>query len=292
MVTVNVPSTAVLNDVASQTQLDLHIGRDRMGRSFVRRQYAAYPFRLSRALQLDPRDTSRVYLYIMNSSPGLLADDSFQIGVQLDDQTSLYLTDQSATKVHTMPIDRVGRIRYDFHVGAGANLEFVPEPIILYQDAHLEQTVQVTLDPTGRLFLSEIIVPGRLARGEFYQFRHCLSRLQVSNPDGSLVFADAMRLPRQCDRLTGHPLFAALPMLASVVIVLPDVDLQPLSQALTAFAKPFPKLMLATSRLPNCNGLLVRAMAESTATLKAAIYNALNTTRHLSGQPALPEIPK
>ncbi|WP_181357325.1 urease accessory protein UreD [Stenomitos frigidus] len=283
---------AVLNGTAQQPQLDLHIGRDRAGQSFVRRQYATYPFRLSRALRLDPMDTSRTYLYMMNSSPGLLADDVLELRVRLDDQTSLYLTDQSATKVHTMPADRVGRLSYNLHIGAGATLEFVPEPLLLYRDANLEQTVTVTLDPTGRLFLGEIIVPGRLARGECYQFRHCLSRLQVSTPDGSLVFADAMQLSGHGDRVTVHPLFAPLPILASVIIVLPGIDLQPLQQTLAAFAKTIPKLMLASSRLPNCNGLLVRAMAENVSTVKLAVHCALNSMRRVSDQPPLPEIPK
>jgi len=34
--------------------------------------------------------------------------------------------------------------------------------LILYTDATLEQITQVRLHPTGRLFLSEIILPGRL----------------------------------------------------------------------------------------------------------------------------------
>lgn len=292
MVAVNVPPMAVLNGETQPMQLDLHIGRDRVGQSFVRRQYATHPFRLSRALQLDPIDRSRAYLYIMNASPGLLADDTLQLRVRLDDQTSLYLTDQSATKVHTMPVDRVARISYDLHVGARANLEFAPEPLILYENAHLEQTVQVTLDPTGRLFLSEIIIPGRLARGECYQFRHYLSRLQVSTPDGTLMFADAMRLSGQGDRRAVHPLFAPLPLLASLIVVFPNIDLQPLRQDLAAFAKTIPKLMLASSRLPNCNGLLVRAMAESVSSVKVAVHHVLNSVRRMSDQPNLPEIPK
>jgi urease accessory protein len=164
--------------------------------------------------------------------------------------------------------------------------------LLLYRNANLEQTVQVTLEPTGRLFLSEIMVPGRLARGECYQFRHCLSRLQVSTPDGKLVFADAMRLSGQGDRVAIHPLFAPLPILASMIVVLPDIDLQPLCQALADFAKPIPQLRLASSRLPNCNGLLVRAMAESVSTLKATVHHALNMMRCVSNQPPLPEIPK
>lgn len=290
---VNIPPKAVSDGVAQQKQLDLQIGRNRAGRSFVRHQYATYPFRLSRALQLDPLDASRTYLYLMNASPGLLAGDTLQLQVWLDDQTSLYLTDQSATKVHTMPVDRAAHTSYTLHVGAGANLELVPEPLILYEDANLEQTMQVTLDPTGRLFLSEMVVPGRLARGECYQFRHYCSRLEVTTPAGVLVVADAMRLAGRANGFARQALFAPLPILANLIVVVPNLDLQQLSQALEDIAKArSPQLRLASSPLPNCHGLLVRAMADSVETMKATIRHVLNSTRRLSGQSALPEIPK
>jgi len=138
------PPITKLDLPVSPQQLTLEIGLDQFGRSFVYRQYATYPFRLSRPLRLDPTDANRAYLYIMNSSPGLLAGDRFQIGAKLRDRTSLYLTDQSASKVHLMPLGQVARIRYDFEIGAGASLEFVPEPLILYRDANLEQTIQPT----------------------------------------------------------------------------------------------------------------------------------------------------
>ncbi|MBD1871651.1 urease accessory protein UreD [Oculatella sp. FACHB-28] len=278
-------------DQSSQKHLSLQIGLDQFNQSFVYRQYATYPFRLSRSLRLDPTDTHRAYLYIMNSSPGLLAGDQFQISVRLGDRTSLYLTDQSATKVHQMPVAQFARLHYDVEVGTDASLEFLPEPIILYRDASLEQTMRVTLAPTGSLFLSEIIVPGRLARGECFQFQRYFNRLQVYTPAGALVFTDAMQLKGQ-DRCGAYgSIFAPQPILANLILVMPGVDLQSLALDLEQFAQK-QAFTAASSALPNCNGLLVRAMASNVPVLKAYISHALTQIRHLSSQPALPEIPK
>jgi urease accessory protein len=270
----------------------VQIGRDRLGQSFVHRQFATYPFRLSRDLRLGSTDTNQTYLYLMNAAPGLLAGDDWWISVQLNEGTSLYLTDQSATKVHRMAIDERARTVYDVSVGKNATLEFVPEPLILYGDAALEQTTTVKLHSTSQLFLSEMIVPGRLARGETYQFQQCLSRLQVYNHAGDLLFADTQRLLGKRNPFQNDKLFATFPVLATVIVVLPMVDLSSLMSTLESIGQTKPSIVVASSQLPNCNGLLIRAMAETTSSLKNYIRDSLNCVRQLTGQPVLPEIPK
>jgi urease accessory protein len=286
------PSLVAL-DRASPNQLTVQIGLDQNHQSFVQRQYATYPFRLSRALRLDPTDAPRTYLYIMNSSPGLLAGDTFQISVRLSDRTALYLTDQSATKVHQMAVDQRARVHYNVEIGSGASLEYVPEPIILYRNASLEQTMRATLAPTGSLFLSDIMVPGRLARGECFHFHQYVNRLKVYTPDRGLIFTDAMQLKGNGKHhLTSSPLFASHPILASVILVMPDTDLHALDLDLEQFAETQPMLTAASSPLPNCNGLFVRVMASNVPIAKAYINYALTRMRQLNGQPTLLEVPK
>lgn len=270
----------------------VQIGRDRLGQSFVHRQFATYPFRLSRDLRLGSVDTNRTYLYLMNAAPGLLAGDDWWISVRLDAGTNLYLTDQSATKVHRMTIDQCARTFYDISVGENATLEFVPEPLILYANAALEQVTKVNLHSTSQLFLSEIIVPGRLARGEIYQFQRCLNRLQVYDQSNNLLFADTQHLLGKGNRFRNNKLFAAFPVLANVIVVLPMVDLPSLISALELTVQTKQSIAVASSPLPNCNGLLIRAMAETTSSLKRYIRDALNCVRQFTQQPTLPEIPK
>ena len=274
--------------------LSMRLSCDRDGRSVVTREYVNYPFRLSRTLRLDRSDPNRAYLYIMSASPGLLAGDNLRVCSQLDANTSLYLTDQAATKVHSMPIaGTAAKMVYEITVGAGANLEFVPEPLILYTDATLEQITQVRLHPTGRLFISEIILPGRLARGEFYRFHQYFSRLQVTSPTGEILFADAMRLEGKLNPFKENRFFSSLPVICNIFIVLPDIDMKRLSAELEDLeAAACWEIIAGSSLLPHCNGLLVRAMAGSAYGLKIYVQYALNCVRRVSGQPPLPKIPK
>ena len=260
--------------------------------SFVAEQYATYPFRLSGNLQLDPGDSQRVYAYIMNASPGILAGDDLRLAVQVGDRTSLYLTDQSATKVHSRPAEGdIARATYSVEVGAGAYLEFVPEPIILFAAAALTQQMQIVLHPQGKLVLGEIIVPGRLAKGEFYDFEVFQSRLQVQTPTGKRCFADNFRLLGQTNRL--QRLFVTKwPVMGNFVVIVPGIGLKDLSQALQNPPIPADELQVGASPLPGCHGLLIRAIAARVSLLKDYQCHLLTSVRQLSGQPPLPAIPK
>lgn len=263
------------------------------GFPYVRRQYVTYPYRLSRPLALAPADLNQIYLYIMNSSPGLLAGDNLRLALKLDAGTNLYLTDQSATKVHSMPVGQLAKTCYEIEVGDKANLEFECEPLIFYPDSALEQSIKVKLHPTGQLFISEIIVPGRLARGEFYNFQYYFSRMEVSTPSGELIFADTMRLEGKLNPFSHSKIFSSLPIIANLILVLPEIELKKLSTEIESFiVNGKSAIACASSPLPNCNGLIVRVMAENTGIIKSYIHYVINCVRKLSNRPPLPEIPK
>lgn len=267
-------------------------GQD-LGRSFVAHQYATYPFRLSNNLSLDPSDLHRVYAYIMNAGPGLLAGDDLQVVVEVCDRASLYLTDQSATKVHSKPPAALpAQMTHTLTVGAQSYLEYVPEPIIFFPDAALKQKTQITLHPQGRLFFSEIVVPGRLARGEFYEFEQFENHLQIKSPEGTLLFVDRLKLLGQSNPFRDHAFLTDYPILGSFLIIAPEIELDPLFQSIEAIDTPSNALQFGSSPLPNCHGLIVKAMATQTSVLKSFQNHLLSTLRQRFNQSALPEIPK
>ena len=294
------PADSKVNQVPSLVEPKLHLSmrvscaEGDQGLSFVAHQYATYPFRLSSNLRLDPTDPHRVYAYIMNACPGILSGDNLQLALQVGERASLYLTDQSATKVHSRPPGgATAHQTWTMEVGANAYLEYVPEPMILFKAAALTQRMQVTLHPLGRLVLSEIIVPGRLARGEFYDFDQFQSRLRVHTPDGQLCFADNQRLTGQTNHLS--PFIADFPIMGNFILVVPGVSLSELTQAIQANEKRLEissELQVGQSPLPNCNGLLVRAIATRVSLLKTYQRHLLSCVRQLTNQPPLPDIPK
>ncbi len=294
----NFTTSRISNNIAVK-DFDFYarMGCDRNNQTFVAQQYMAYPFRLSHTFRLDQDNNRRAYLYLMNSAPGLFGGDRLTLGLTVDPNAQLYLTDQAATKVHKMPVTDAAAARaqlsWQITVGTGASLEFVPEPLMLYADAQLYQSTTITLEPTSNLFLSEIIVPGRLARSEYYQFREYQNRLQVLSPDGNLLFGDAIRLMGQSNPFKDSLFFAKYPLIANVFTVLPNFDLDKLSHELAIHPRlQLAHLLTGLSPLPNCNGLLIKIMGNRVEHIQSYIFEILSCVRTMSNEPNLPYIPK
>ena len=274
-----------------KNNLELGLKCDRIGQTILSHQYAAYPLSVSPVFRLDGDfDSHRAYLYVMSTSPGLLAGDEWNVSLQLAANTSLYLTEQAATKVHSMPIAGTkATTNYKIEIGEKATLEFVPEPLILFADAALQQTINIEIHPTGRLYLSEIILPGRLARGEYYQFHHYLSRLQVMSTSGELWFNDAMYLEGKLNPFNDSHLFASSAVIGSLFIILPETNFDSLSASIEDLeaANCF-DMTVASSILPHGKGLLIRAIATRTQEMKSYFKYALNCVRRSIEQPPLP----
>lgn len=279
---------------APPTQLSLKLEGD-AGKTVLSHRYMAYPLSVSPVFRLEENGSdARAYLYRMNTSPGLLAGDKIGMSLQLAAGAQLYLAEQAATKVHTMPnLASQAVVNNWFVVGDRATLEFLPEPLILFADSTLAQNTEITLHPTAGLILGEIILPGRLARGEAYQFCQYLSRLRVKSPDGKVWFAETMRLLGQDNRFVKSALFASGAVLGSLVLILPEAiatpqNLADLSATIDELIKHDSSVDLASSVLPEGRGLFVRAMAQTTREMQSCFRSAVNGVRKLRGQSQLP----
>ncbi|MGF1538876.1 MAG: urease accessory protein UreD [Pleurocapsa sp.] len=277
-----------------QNNLELHLKNNCDLQTVGHHRYTTYPLRLSRVFRLDGINSNRAYFYSMNTSPGLLAGDELNISLLLETNSNLYLTDQAATKVHPMPDgESKATVNYQIEVRPQANLELVPEPIILYTDAALNQNTAIKLDCEAKLFLTEIVLPGRLARGESYQFRYYLNRLKVSDLTGKLLFKDAMYLEGKTNLFKDSKLFTPLPIMGSAIAIYPNLNLDKLNTQIESIQMDnFPKLMVATSILPSDRGLLIRAFASKTIQLKRYFHLILQSIRNLTQDSDLPYIPK
>ena len=283
-----------IKNVKYQNNLELRVHSSQACQTICDHQYTSYPLRLSPVFRLEGVDSERAYLYLINTSPGLLSGDELSISLQLAANSQLYLTDQAATKVHPMPeITSKASVNSQIIVNANASLELVPEPIILYSESALEQNTIIKLDSTARLFLSEIILPGRLAKQEYYDFDYYFNRLQVTDLKGKLLFTDAMRLMGKENPFKNNQLFATLPILGSAIAVFPEIDLNQLTMQIENLELAnCSHIEIATTILPSVNGILIRALANKTTELKKYFRYVLNCIRAITNRSPLPHIPK
>lgn len=276
------------------SQLDLKLQCNSSGQTQIAHQYATHPLRVSQPFRLEKNNQDRVYLYLRNNSPGILAEDELNFSLQLEQDSQLYLTEQAATKVHpVLNKSAAAKVNYQIIIKANASLEFVPEPLILYTDAALKQETKIQMHPSSNLFWSEIILPGRLARGESYQFYFYDSCLIVTDPEGKLLFKDRSYWEGKNNQFRDSSLFTYFPIMGTAVAVYPQINCNSLQKAIDNLtATNSEDFAVATSILPYDQGITIRALSKKSQQIKNYFRSVLNEIRSLQKDFSLPKIPK
>ena len=271
--------------------LELDFKCNPVGKTLITHQYQTHPLKISRPFILD--SSNYAYVYLRNNSPGLFAGDKLNININLQQDTQIYLTEQSATKAHPMTAGAKAEVNYTWQLQPQAILEFVSEPIILYRDSALKQTTQITMHPTASLFWSEIVLPGRLARGEFYQFRDYHNCLEIFSAEGKLWLKEQSHLEGQNNLFANSNLFASSPVLGTAIAVMPHVDLNLLVNTINNLNLKYNDVLtVAISVLPYEKGILLRVLASQAQLIKKYYRSVINALRQLNHQLLLPNIPK
>lgn len=134
-----------------------------------------------------------VAVCIMDCSPGLLDGDAYDLSWHLEAGAQVSLSNQSFTRVH--PAQEIGAQQMQrIVIEAGARLEFLPEPVLLFRDAVFRAECRVEMASQSTLMLSDIVCAGRISRGEEFQFRDWRNNFEV-RMDGELIFCSRQKWP-------------------------------------------------------------------------------------------------
>ncbi len=181
--------------------VDLILER-RAGRTRLTQSRTRPPLLVQQALYPDDAAPDMAYIFLANPTGGLLQSDRHSIAVSVGAGARVHVTTQSATKVYTMT-DGDAEQRVRLNVAAGGYLEYLPDPLIPYRDASLEQVVEVVCEPGGALLFSDVITPGRVAMGESFRFRRISNRVTVRGQSGRPAYREAFDLDPGAGNLTG-----------------------------------------------------------------------------------------
>ena len=280
-----------LNRELANSQLELSLGLNRAGQTTITRHYQTHPLRISQPFYLDGLNSSRAYLYLRNNSPGLLSGDRYKLDICLQPKTKLHLTEQSAAKAHPM-LGGKALVNYNWQLEHNTQLEFLPEPLILYSNSALAQNTTISMSPSASLFWCDIVLPGRLARGELYQFDYYRSCLEIFSTEGELWLRERTRLEGKNNQFAASKFFSTLPIMGTAIVIQPQIELEILKAKLADLGSKRPDLMIATSTLPQEKGLLIKGMTDKSKTLKSYFASVLAQIRLLQQDSAFPNIPK
>ena len=167
-----------MEEVGRCARLELVFAR-RDGRTVLAHGYAEPPLRVGRWFP----DGETAHMVLATSAPGIFGGDSVEQTILVEPHAEVHLRSQSALQVHPSADGSAARLRSSYRVGEGGRLHCLWDPVIPFAGARLDQRIEVQLEAGARLYWSDSLMSGRLARGERWQFASLAHELKVFRAD-------------------------------------------------------------------------------------------------------------
>lgn len=159
----------------------------------------AYPLKIAKAF---PFEGGQLGVYVMDASPGIMSGDRYELDWRFGEETQVFITNQSYTKVHPAHAHPLSEQKQSLTLLRGSYVEYMPEPLMLYKDAALSSTMEVRMEPGSALLLTDLVCPGRTHRGEIFHYTLYQNKLSVYY-DNELIYAARQRVEPEKQRLAG-----------------------------------------------------------------------------------------
>ena len=250
------------------------------GRTVVKEQYSKIPLFTQRALYLEDSLPSMAYMFIISPSGGILQGDRYRMDIVLKNKARAHITTQGATRVYRMERNYATQI-VNVTVDEESYLEFVPDQIIPYRDCRFFQTVNMKIHDSGTLLYTEMIAPGRVARGESFQYDICYMKVSARNQNDTLRFIDiAMLEPKKCNMKT-LGILGTFDMIGNAYILTKKCYVRQLKDEIDSSLQTIAHVSAGTSVLPQDSGVIVRMLGNVASDLKNAIHDIIRITRRV-----------
>ncbi len=218
----------------------------------------------------------------VTTSGGLVGGDTLNVEIALSPGAEALVLPQAAEKIYRSAGSDC-HVTVDLQAAADARLEWLPQETILFDGARLRRETTVDAAAGARVLAGEILVLGRLARGE--RLTHGLVReCWTVRRDGRPVWADALHLEGDIGETTRRAaVLDGAGAFATAVYVADDAPTE-LATARRMLGEPERVRAAATA----VNGVLVmRWIAADPADLRAAFGAFWCAMRaHLFARPA------
>ncbi len=180
-------------------RLRLHFTRDRGQQVYLTVRDQHPPLQVIRAF---PLPTGGALVHIHNISGGVLAGDQLALDVEVAPGAHVQLTSTSATRLYRSRPQAPPAIQTStIKVREGALLEYLPDPLIPFSGSRYQQHTRIDLEAGAGLFWWETVTPGRVARGELFDYEHLLLDLSIS-AQGRSIAIERLKLEPHCRALS------------------------------------------------------------------------------------------
>ncbi|WP_053364931.1 urease accessory protein UreD [Bacillus sp. FJAT-27245] len=241
---------------------------NRNGKTVARNVYFQGAFKVMRPIYHD--NSGQVCYYLLNPGGGYLDGDRYRMKISAAENSKVTLTTQSATKVYKTPTDHVYQ-ETEISLKKGSYLEYLPDPLIAYENAHYKQKNVVYLESGSTFLYTDILTPGWSPSGEKFSY----DTIQLKNEiylDGKLGVYDHIKLVPGKSPMTGLGFMEGFTHLGSMIAVSEDTTNELLDELCEIIHSEEQNFKFGISRLA-IPGLSIRILANSTQLIERIFNN-------------------
>jgi urease accessory protein len=125
------------------------------------------------------------FVYLLNPSGGILQGDVLETDILVEPGAKAFVTTPSANKFYRMD-EGHATLRNRISVRDSGVLEYMPEYNIPFAQSQVVQETSFDLEAGATLLAFDMIVPGRMEKGEFFQYDLYSSKISI-RVDGRLL---------------------------------------------------------------------------------------------------------
>lgn len=249
-------------------------------KTVVKEQYSKVPLFTQRALYLEESIPSMAYMYIISPSGGILQGDRYRMDITLKNNAYAHITTQGATRIYRMEKNYATQI-VNIIVDDGCYFEFVPDQIIPYRDSRFYQKVNLNIHDNATMMYAEMIVPGRVASGESFQYDICYMKVLAKNQNNVLRLIDVAVLEPKKRSLNILGILGSFSVVGNMYILTKTKYTAELVTDINSVLQKFSNISGGATILPRNSGVLIRILGEVAHDIRLVMYEIIRITRKI-----------
>lgn len=264
-------------------KLYLDFNKRESGETYISKQFYQLPLQVLPANYVE--EDGSAFVYLLNPSSGMLEGDLFDYRFHLRDGAETLLTTPSSNKIYKSRKDMTYQ-QMEADIGGGCVLEYLPEHNVPYGESRFTQQSIFRVKRGGTLFTWDTVVPGRLARGECFDFHTYRSDIRIYY-DGKLkvremteIDADTIN-PLQIGILNKYRIFSSCYVVSSRA----DSHLQ---EELRTFLTEKSGHILGGASMPEEDIMVIKILASHVPEFQKTLWDIWNIVRrHILSKDAI-----
>jgi urease accessory protein len=247
-------------------------------KTVVKEQYSKVPLFTQRALYLEESLPSMAYMYIISPSGGILQGDRYRIDITLKNNAYAHITTQGATRIYRMEKNFATQI-VNIVVDDSCYFEFIPDQIIPYRDSRFYQKVNLNVHDNATMVYAEMIVPGRVASGESFEYDICYMKALAKNQNNILRFIDVAVLEPKKRALKIPGIMDDFSVIGNMYILTRTEHVAQLITYINLVFQKFSSISGGATILPRDSGVIIRILGAIAQDIRIVMHEIIKIVR-------------